>query len=42
MGKYDKSGLIFIDYDTETAVVIENDRFADFQRSIFKMFFEKL
>ena len=34
--------VIFIDYDTETAVVVENDRFADFQRSIFKMFFEKL
>ncbi|HEY4515594.1 MAG TPA: helix-turn-helix domain-containing protein [Candidatus Paceibacterota bacterium] len=34
--------VIFIDYDTETAVVIENDRFVDFQKSIFKMLFEKL
>lgn len=34
--------VIFIDYDTETAVLIENDRFADFQKSIFKIFFEKL
>ena len=34
--------VIFIDYDTETAIVIENERFADFQKSIYKMFFEKL
>ena len=34
--------VIFIDYDTETAIVVENKRFADFQKSIFKMFFEKL
>ena len=34
--------VIFIDFDTETAIVIENDRFVDFQKSIFKMLFEKL
>lgn len=34
--------VIFIDYDTETAIVIENERFADFHKSIYKMFFEKL
>lgn len=37
-----KGKVIFIDYDTETAIVIENERFADFQKSIYKMFFEKL
>lgn len=37
-----KDKVIFIDYDTEIAIVIENERFADFQKSIFKMFFEKL
>ncbi|KKS77952.1 MAG: Transcriptional regulator, TrmB [Parcubacteria group bacterium GW2011_GWC1_43_11b] len=34
--------VIFIDYDTETAIVIENERFANFQKTIFKMFFEKI
>ena len=34
--------VIFIDYDTETAIMIENERFADFQTSIFKMLFERL
>jgi sugar-specific transcriptional regulator TrmB len=34
--------VIFIDYTTETSIMIENDRFADFQKSIFKMFFERL
>lgn len=34
--------VVFIDYNTETAIMIENDRFADFQKSIFKMFFERL
>lgn len=34
--------VIFIDFDTETAIVIENDRFVDFQKSIFKILFEKL
>jgi sugar-specific transcriptional regulator TrmB len=34
--------VIFIDYDTETAIVIDNERFADFQKSIYKILFEKL
>ncbi len=34
--------VIFIDYDTEVAIMIENDRFANFQKIIFKMFFDKL
>jgi len=34
--------VIFIDYDAETSILIEDERFADFQRKIFKMFFEKL
>lgn len=34
--------VIFIDYDTESAILIENERFANFQRNIFKMLFEKL
>src|SRR3989344_1429860 len=34
--------VVFIDYETETAVLIENDRFADFQKAIFKLLFEKL
>lgn len=37
-----KGKVVFIDYDTETAIVIENERFADFQKSIYKIFFEKL
>jgi sugar-specific transcriptional regulator TrmB len=34
--------VVFIDYDTETAIVIENKRFADYQKSIFKLLFEKI
>ena len=34
--------VIFIDYDSETAVVIESKRFAHFQKSIFKLLFKKL
>ncbi len=34
--------VIFIDYDAETAIVVENERFANFQKSIYKMFFERL
>lgn len=34
--------VVFIDFNTETAMMIENARFADFQRSIFKILFEKL
>ena len=34
--------VIFIDYDTETAILIENERFASFQRTIFKMLFDKI
>ncbi len=37
-----KDIVAFIDYDTETATVIQNQRFADFQLKIFKMFFSKL
>ena len=34
--------VIFIDFDTETAIVIENPRFANFQKSIYKILFDKL
>lgn len=37
-----KDCVAFIDYDTETATVIENRRFADFQLKIFKLLFGKL
>jgi sugar-specific transcriptional regulator TrmB len=37
-----KDTVVFIDYDTETATVIKNQRFADFQLKIFKMFFNRL
>ena len=34
--------VVFIDYDPETATLIKNQRFADFQLKIFKMFFNSL
>jgi len=34
--------VAFIDYDSETATVIESKPFADFQRKIFKLFYKKL
>jgi predicted transcriptional regulator len=34
--------VAFIDYETETATLIENEVFAKFQRQIFKLLFEKL
>src|SRR3989344_1079192 len=37
-----KDTVAFIDYDTETATLIKNKRFADFQLKIFKMLFSKL
>jgi sugar-specific transcriptional regulator TrmB len=37
-----KDTVAFVDFDTETATVIENKRFADFQLKIFKMLFGKL
>lgn len=37
-----KDTVVFIDYDTETATLIKNQRFADFQLKIFKMFFNSL
>ncbi len=37
-----KDKVAFIDFDTETATVIENKRFAEFQLKIFKMLYEKL
>lgn len=37
-----KDRVAFIDYDTETATVIENQRFADFQLKIFRLLFGKL
>jgi sugar-specific transcriptional regulator TrmB len=37
-----KDTVAFVDFDTETATVIENKRFADFQLRIFKMLFGKL
>lgn len=37
-----KDTVAFIDFDTETATVIQNKRFADFQLKLFKMLFRKL
>ncbi len=37
-----KDTVAFIDFDTETATLIQNKRFADFQLRIFKMLFKKL
>jgi hypothetical protein len=37
-----KDTVAFIDFDTETATIIENKRFADFQLKIYKMLFGKL
>ncbi len=37
-----KDTVAFIDFDTETATVIKNQRFSDFQLKIFKMFFSNL
>lgn len=34
--------VVIIDYDTETAFVIENDRFAAFQKYLYKILFKKL
>lgn len=34
--------IAFIDYNSETAMIIESKRIADFQRHIFKMFYKKL
>lgn len=34
--------VIFIDFDTETAILIENERFANFQKAVFKILFEKI
>lgn len=34
--------VAFIDYTTETAILIEHPRFADFQRKLFTLFFKKL
>jgi len=34
--------VVFIDYETETASVIENRRFAEFQKKIFTLLFKKL
>ncbi|MCC2630202.1 MAG: transcriptional regulator TrmB [Candidatus Paceibacter sp.] len=37
-----KDTVAFIDFDTETATLIQNKRFADFQLRIFKTLFKKL
>jgi sugar-specific transcriptional regulator TrmB len=37
-----KDTVAFIDFDTETATLIQNKRFADFQLKIFRMLFKKL
>jgi len=37
-----KDTVMFIDYDTETATVIQNKRFADLQLRLFKILFSKL
>ncbi len=34
--------VVFIDFDTETAILIEAPRFAEFQRKLFQLFFRKL
>ena len=34
--------IAFIDYNSETAMIIESKRIADFQQHIFKMLYEKL
>ena len=34
--------LAFIDYNSETAMIIENNVIADFQKHIFKSFYKKL
>ncbi|MCX6735711.1 MAG: hypothetical protein NTZ13_01350 [Candidatus Parcubacteria bacterium] len=34
--------IAFVDYNTETAVIIENPMIAEFQRKIFKLLFQKL
>jgi len=34
--------VVFIDFDTETAILIEAPRFAEFQKKIFQLFFRKL
>lgn len=34
--------VAFIDFDSETVVIIDNPPFAEFQRKIFKLLFEKL
>ncbi len=37
-----KDRVIFIDYDSEIAIMIENERFAHFQKVLYKLLFEKL
>lgn len=37
-----KNKVAFIDFDSETATLIENQRFADFQLKLFKLLFGKL
>ena len=37
-----KDTVAFIDYDTETAMLVKNKRFSEFQLKIFKMLFGKL
>ncbi len=37
-----KDTVMFVDYDTETATVIQNKRFADLQLRLFKILFSKL
>ncbi len=34
--------VLFIDFDTQTAIIIENKRLADYQKSLFKIFFDRL
>ncbi len=34
--------VAFIDYNSETAVIIENKKIADFQRNIFQVLYKKL
>jgi sugar-specific transcriptional regulator TrmB len=34
--------VAFLDFDTETAILIENARFAEFQKKLFQLFFRRL
>ena len=37
-----KNKVAFIDYETESATILENERFAKFQQQLFKLLFDKI